>query len=666
MMKRILAMMLAAVMLLGALPIWAEGTESIISDSVVDSDVVDPENLEDSGEEGTDLPESVSALSVIHNIAAEYAQINLAETEGNLAWILADMAVYEGLFPESEYALTKERKEEGATLLADFLSTATAPGDLAKGIIALRSLGYDARNLYTKNFEKIDAVKKLTDLVDAENASVTNMYTLPYVIMALSQMADYATKEQMDYLVNSAVSSKNDWQSTIHPEYGYMGTDGITPMIQALAPFCVENGDVATAVNEAMANLKAEQREDGLINGFEGYEPASTGLAICAISAMGEDAKRVTKGGSDLINGLLSCVNENQNGFPNAFATEQGFRGLLAWQLQALGTGKMMYDFSEYEGNELNLTGVVNCPVVFELKPELAQVVVEGKEPFRENSYDLPEGTYSYTVSSAGYLTATGTVTVSAKEQMEHVLKTISVNLTQQQTVVGGIPSVPVGGISGGGGVSKPVGGGSPGAVQPEESPQIQPEQMPAEMVLTGNTFPDVKEDDWYFAAVKYVYENSLYQGTENGFEPDSAMSRAMLVTVLHRLAEPDEEVRENPFLDVPENQWYTEGIKWAAANGIVSGVSDSSFDPDAGITREQLALILYRYAMLCGYESESAELAGFEDADDVSDYAVEAIRYAVAKGIISGKTEKTLAPKDGATRAEVATMLMRFAGAVK
>ena len=663
MMKRILAMMLAMVMLLGTLPIWAEETESTIPDSVVDLDVGEAEHP---GEEAPVLPESNSALEIIHNIAAEYAQINLAETEGNLSWILADMAVYEELFPESEYRLTTEKKEEGATLLVDFLSTATAPGDLAKGIIALRSLGYDARKLYTKNFEKIDAVKKLTDLVDAEDASVTNMYTLPYVIIALSQMEDYATKEQMDYLVNYAVTTKQSWQSTMHPEYGYMGTDGITPMILALAPFCGENGDVATAVSEAIVNLKAEQREDGLINGFEGYEPASTGLAICALSAMGEDTQTVTKGGGSLIDGLLTCVNENQNGFPNAFATEQGFRGLLAWQLLAQETGKMMYDFSDYEGKELNLTGVTNCPVVFELKPELAQVVVEGAEPFRGNSYDLTEGTYSYTISSAGYLTTSGVITVSAKEQEEHILKTIPVTLTQQQLVVGGIPVTPSNGISGGGGVGKPVGGGSSGAVQPEETPQVQPEQKPAEMVLTGKTFPDVKEDDWYFTAVKYVYENSLFQGTDNGFEPESPMSRAMLVTVLHRLAEPDGNTEENPFLDVPENQWYTEGIKWAAKNGVVSGVSENTFEPDAGITREQLALILYRYAIFRGYEPEDADLTEFEDADKISDYALAAVQFAVAKGIIGGKTETTLAPKDGATRAEVATMLMRFSDAVR
>ncbi len=595
------------------------------------------------------------ALTVIHNIAAEYTKVNFEDTAGNLSWILADMAVYEELFPESSFVLTDTRKEEGMKLLVDFLSTTTKPGDLAKGIIALRSLGYDARNLYTKNFEKVDAVKKLTNLVDAKDEAVTNMYNLPYVILALSQDDGYATKEQMDYLVNSAVATKNSWKNTIHPEYGYMGTDAMTPMILALAPFCETNPAVETAVKEAVEILKEEQREDGLIDGFEGYEPASTGLAICAFSALGVDVRTVKSGRENLIDGLLSTVNEEKNGFPNAFATEQGFRGLLAWQLLVQKTGKTLYDFSAYTMSEANVTGATNCPVVFEVTPETAVVTIQGVSEISKNCFDLAEGTYNYTVSATGYMPASGTVIISMQEQSERTTKKISITLTRKQSAPGGVST---GGVAAGGG----IGGG---ATQAGDSQATKPDTLegekPAEMVLTENTFPDVKESDWYFAAVKYVYENSLFQGTENGFEPDTSMSRAMLVTVLHRLAEPTEGMYENPFTDVPEGQWYTDAILWAAENGIVNGVSSDAFDPDAGITREQLALILYRYAKSCGYETTETELTDFEDKDQISDYAIEAIRYAVAEGIMGGKTDTTLAPKDGATRAEVAAMLMRF-----
>ncbi len=662
MMKRMLAMLLAAVMLLGVMPVLAEGTDTAVLDGLENTEGV-----------GSETPEEISALTVIHNIAEEYASVNFEDTAGNLSWILADMAVYEELFPESENVLTEERKAEGAKMLVAFLETATKPGDLAKGILALSALGYDARKVYTADYQNLNPVEKLTALVDDENSEITNIYNLPYVILALIQGEGYATEEQMVWLVQKALENKALWQTTEDPMYGYVGTDAMTPMILALAPFCETNPDVKAAVNETVENLKAEQREDGLIDGYEGYEPASTGLAICVFSALEVDAGTVTNGGEDLIDGLLSVVNDTQNGFPNEFATEQGFRGLLAWQLLVQGTGKFMYDFSDHTKDELNLSGVNYCPVVFTLTPELAEVVVEGEEAFQKNSFDLPEGTHTYIVSATGYLQTTGTVTVFAEEQEEHILRTIPVTLTKIQGIVGGIPSEFSGGSSGGSGggamkpdVMEPDGPTGPETSIQQDSSEVQEGQTPAEMVLNGSTFPDVKESDWYFTAVKYVYENGLFQGTEEGFEPNIPMSRAMLVTVLYRYAAPEDEERENPFADVPEGQWYTEGIKWAAEHGIVSGVSEDTFDLDAAITREQLALILYRYAKLCGYELSDADIAGFEDADEISDYAVDAIRYAVAEGIISGKTNTTLAPKDGATRAEVATMLMRFATTVR
>ncbi len=598
------------------------------------------------------------ALDVIHNIAAEYAQVNLEETAGNLSWILADMAVYESLFPNSDYCLSEAKKEEGMKLLVDFLSTATKPGDLAKGVIALRALGYDARNLYTENFEKVDAVAKLTALVDAKDEGVTNMYTLPYVIIALCQGEDYATYEQMEYLLNGAVATKNDWQSTIHPEYGYMGTDAMTPMILALAPFCEEHEQVASAVEEAVVNLKAEQREDGLIDGYEGYEPAATGLAICALSAMGEDGRTITSGGANLIEGLLSCTNENGNGFSNAFATEQGFRGLLAWKLLTEGAGKTVYDFADCQQNEANVGGAVNCPVVFEVSPGIATVTIDGQSAIKQNCFDLGVGVYTYTAQTSGFASASGIITISQEDVSAREPKRISITLIK---IYGGMGGVPGGGTAIGGGTS--VGGN---ATQQENNKTDEKEDKPAGAVMTSTTFPDVKEEDWYYNSVKYVYENGLFQGTEMGFEPNASMSRAMLVTVLYRFAAPDVAQLENPFTDVPEGQWYTDGIKWAAANGIVNGVSADSFDPDAGVTREQLALILYRYALFCDFETDAVALENFVDAEEISAYAVEAIQYAVAKGIISGKAEGVLAPKDGATRAEVATMLMRFANGVR
>ena len=166
--------------------------------------------------------------------------------------------------------------------------------------------------------------------------------------------------------------------------------------------------------------------------------------------------------------------------------------------------------------------------------------------------------------------------------------------------------------------------------------------------------------DAWYTEAVEYVTEKSLMNGTgETAFSPMLSMSRSMLVTVLYRLAgEP--EAGACPFTDVPDGTWYTDAVIWAAENGIVTGVSETSFVPDAAITRESLAVILYRYADV-KEQGEKGDLTAFADGASVSEWAADAMSWAVGEGILTGKGGGTLDPQGTATRAEVATMLMRF-----
>ena len=176
------------------------------------------------------------------------------------------------------------------------------------------------------------------------------------------------------------------------------------------------------------------------------------------------------------------------------------------------------------------------------------------------------------------------------------------------------------------------------------------------------NTFVDIKKDDWHYNYVKYVYENNLMQGTGNGFEPESKMTRAMLVTVLYRMANPEEKVNNHNFADVPEGQWYSDAVAWATENNIVKGVSENKFAPDEDITREQMVLIIYRYAKMQGFDAGGASnLENFTDAKDVSDWALDAIRWAIKTKLVNGTSETTLSPKATATRAQAAAILMRF-----
>ena len=155
-------------------------------------------------------------------------------------------------------------------------------------------------------------------------------------------------------------------------------------------------------------------------------------------------------------------------------------------------------------------------------------------------------------------------------------------------------------------------------------------------------------------------------QGTDNGFEPESNMTRAMLVTILFRLEESTGIKSENTFTDVPENTWYTDAVIWAKECGIVTGVTETEFAPDDNITREQLVTVLFRYAKFKGCDTSDFEsLDGFTDAAEISVFAVDAFGWAYKNLLINGTSSTLLSPKNTATRAQVATILTRFCNEV-
>ena len=175
--------------------------------------------------------------------------------------------------------------------------------------------------------------------------------------------------------------------------------------------------------------------------------------------------------------------------------------------------------------------------------------------------------------------------------------------------------------------------------------------------------FPDVDENDWFYDEVVYVYENGLMNGVENNqFAPNTATNRAMLATILYRLAGQPDVSGDLPFTDVAAGTWYTDAVLWAAQNGIVNGLGENTFAPMNTLTREQLVTMLYRYAEAEGYDvSAAADLSGYPDAGKVQPYAQEAMSWAVAEGIVAGMEDGTLNPAGNATRAQIATILMRF-----
>ena len=179
----------------------------------------------------------------------------------------------------------------------------------------------------------------------------------------------------------------------------------------------------------------------------------------------------------------------------------------------------------------------------------------------------------------------------------------------------------------------------------------------------TGLPFLDVDTDDWYYEAAKYVYEAGMMNGVDStSFGPNANTTRGMIVAVLYRL-EGSPAVSGSSFTDVAAGQYYADAVAWAAANEIVEGYDENTFAPADAVTREQLASILYRYAQFKGYDTTQGGMAirEFSDYTAISQWATEAMTWAINAELINGNENSALIPQGKATRAEVATMLMRF-----
>ena len=264
-----------------------------------------------------------------------------------------------------------------------------------------------------------------------------------------------------------------------------------------------------------------------------------------------------------------------------------------------------------------------------------------------------------YDGNKAGSYTFTGTLTLTGGIQNTKDLKAYVVVKVQAQQGGGSIG----GGGSGGGGSSGGGGGSSGGGSSSGGSGN------------TGNNggssstpFLDIRTH-WAKSAIESAVAKGLFAGTTpTTFHPDQAMNRAMLVTVLYRMEkEPAAEGRGKSFADVSAGAYYAKAVAWASDKGIVAGYSETQFGPEDTITREQLAVILNRYATYKGYNtSKTADLAAFQDADQISEWARVPVQWANVMKLLNGRTSTTLAPKGSATRAEVAKILVTFLDTVK
>ena len=720
---------------------------------------------------------------VMHNIAAKYAASGVVQ-DSNSYWLAADMMAYEKTFSDSASdsansanKLTPEQKQAMVDVAVKTMETSTKPGDLSKSIIALTAMGYDATKITTDSGAALDGVAKLAAMVnDKKNTDVTNIYTLPYVMIALQQFGD-TYKAELGKLTNSALDQKLEnggwsWGANFD-------ADATNPVILALAPYVETNPNVKDAMDKAVTAMAAYQKENGSVgNG------ASTGLAIAAVSALGMDPAAFVNAtsGKSLADGLMSNVLSSEDGFDsnaNSFGTEQGFRGLIALANAKKGQPYRLYDFSGQTLVPAVATfWAQNAAVSVKTIPSDAAVVVKRGENevavnAAHNAYDLAAGEYSYTVSKDGYVTKTGSFTITAEQVAGHEKQTIHVSLvsagsgsgsgsktvnvtvkvmvppadqskrytykhdsrsytnllttTGKVTVTAGssvrdafvtaLDRDKIGYTEQSNGYFPTIGGWSE-FERGEKSGWMylvngsMPSVAAQDYELTGNatvvwfytddysndygseswdddssssgttttpttpanpvpdkamSFTDVKSNDWYYSSVRYAYDNGLFSGvSHDSFGPGDSMDRSMLATVLYSL-DGKPAAGKSGFADVADGAWYADAVAWAAEHGIVSGVGGGAFTPGGTITREQLAVMLYRYAQYKGYDvSKTADLSGYADQDKLSDWAAQAVQWACGSGLMNGRSAAQLAPEGTLTRAEAATMLKAFCENVK
>ena len=186
-----------------------------------------------------------------------------------------------------------------------------------------------------------------------------------------------------------------------------------------------------------------------------------------------------------------------------------------------------------------------------------------------------------------------------------------------------------------------------------------------AEFVRSSLPFSDVSRGQWFYDYVAWAYNTGLMEGVSAGrFAPNSTTTRAMVVTIIYRLAGSPGVSGTSDFTDVPAGAWYADAVTWAAKRGIVEGMTATTFDPNDAVTREELAAMLYRYAKHKGYDTSAAEntnILSYNDAGSISEYAFEALQWACGEGIINGTGAGSLEPGGSATRAQLAAMLYRF-----
>ncbi len=514
--------------------------------------------------EGETLNETIDETIIdelIENIIEKYCGDTITKDE-NMPWFYADLGLYYDLNPNIKR--NEKRDEACAKLLTEVAEKSTVPSELAKIIIALRANHYDV---------KTSISGQLISYVKEKDERVTQPYTLPYILIALQ---DDLEEEQLDYLLTEATDSKEYWQDT---EYG---TDGISPMMLALSPY-TDEPSVRELIDDSVLKIKECQTPDGYINSFG--PAASTGLAIAGLSAIGMDALEIKSENKNLLDGLLSFVTDDNDGFwpaENSFSSEQGLRGLLAYK--AFLNGEKIYDFSNENLKPIpkekkpsdatsnvsgNTTGtpVKIAPVVAGQENDTTQKTYEGFEKEKANAQETVK--FSDVDSSDWFYDAV--CFVSKNGIMEGYENKFSPDEKLSRAMLVTI------------------------LYRLEGCPQT----------VWENKFSDVNPDAWYYDAVNFANEHGIVYGvSESEFAPDEVITREQLATILKRYMEYKTSKKIVSRFDISGfadydaiSDYAKDSMAWAVESGLLVGTSADTLSPLDGTTRAETATILQRFS---------------------------------------------------------------------
>lgn len=514
------------------------------------------------------------------------------------------------------------------------------------------------------------------------------IYSIPYILLAY----DAAKVEEDDTFTNTREGMKGQLVSYLNAlDTNYAGVDEVAPVLTALAGYYGKgDSDLNAAVEKGISWLSAQQKDSGAFAYYGTENANSSAMVVVALSALGIDAHRDTrfiKNSHSAMEGLMSFALPSNDGFgykgnvtKNGLATEQGFRALVSYARFAEKKGA----YNIYMEAKVGAEAPADPAITATVKPTHSSsgdknktiavtVTVNGNSGrWLRETVSVKSGSSVYDVLTKA-LTENGYTIEGSRDYISSVTTPDGVTLGEYTMgknsgwlykVDGVLPEESVGEYTLTSNSQVLLYYTEDWTKDPDAGNMEKPEENPPAAL----PFTDVVDTSWFCAAVRYMWEKGLMTGMdEKTFSPESTTTRAQLVTILWQLADCPDSEKSAAYSDTDENAWYADAVAWAAEHGIVSGVGGGAFTPGGTITREQLAVMLYRYAQYKGYDvSKTADLSGYADQDKLSDWAAQAVQWACGSGLMTGRSAAQLAPEGTLTRAEAATMLKAFCENVK